>query len=313
MYLRNFQYFVAAAKEENFSRAAEHLHIAQSALSRQIKMLEDDLGVSLFVRSRSRVRLTDAGRAYFEDITKIIREVNLANDRARRHGQGQLGTLQVGIHNVSIRNKRVEQSINLFRASYPGIELVLVEGITKSHADALRAETLDAAFVIDVPEKREDDFIYLTVGANEPLLVLPKPHPLASRKWVHLADLVGERFIWIRRSVNPPIYDSLMRACVSGGLTPRVVQHVLSHDLCPKLVAAGIGLAMVPSSVAAKDENVVFKRIADLSVAWQIDLAWRHDNRSPALKSFIEVVNKCTRAASPATAKRAHSRSAVGA
>ena len=306
MYLRNFQYFVAAAREENFSRAAEHLHIAQSALSRQIKMLEDNLGVSLFVRSRSRVRLTDAGRAYFQDITKIMREVGLANDRAKRHGQGQLGTLQIGIHNVSIRNKLVEQSINLFRTSYPGIELILVEGISKSHADALRAETLDAAFVIDVAEKREDDFTYLTVGANEPLLVLPKRHPLALRRSVRLADLIGERFIWIRRSVNSAIYDSLMQACVSGGLTPRVVQHVLSHDLCPKLVAAGIGLAMVPSSVAVKDANVVFKRVADLSVAWQIDLAWRRDNRSPTLKSFIEVVNKCTRTTSPTTVKRAH-------
>jgi DNA-binding transcriptional LysR family regulator len=295
MYLRNFQYFIAAAKEENFSRAAERLHIAQSALSRQIKMLEDDLGVSLFVRSRSRVRLTDAGRAYFEDVTKIMREVNRANDRARRHGQGQLGTLQIGIHNVSIRNKLVEQSLNLFRSNHPGIELILVEGISKSHADALRAETLDAAFVIDVADNREDDFVYLAVDANEPLLVLPKRHALASHKRIRLADLAGERFIWIRRSVNSAIHDSLMKACVAGGLTPRVVQHVLSHDLCPKLVAAGIGLAVVPSSVAVKDANVVFKRIADLSVAWQIDLAWRHSNRSPALKSFIETVNKCSR------------------
>lgn len=304
MELRQFRYFVVAAEEENFSRAAARLHVAQSALSRQIQLLERQLGLPLFERTRSRVHLTEAGRIYYEDIERILGEVEFANERASRYARGQSGTLRVGMHSVSVRFPVVSRALHAFRSAYPHIELLLSQRISANHLDALHSRGIDVAFVVHTGEPHDPLFASHHLGSGMHVLALPQAHALARRRSLRLADLKGEPFLWLRRSVNPPFHDALMRACLLGGLSPRIVQYVLSQDMTPKLVATGMGLSFVLSPTVQKDAGVVLKKVADLSVPMQIDLVWRRDNQGAALKNFIATVRKAKSAGAASTLNR---------
>lgn len=241
----NLRYFAMAAEEENLTRAAARLHIAQSALSRQIFALEDRLGVSLFHRARRRVSLTETGRMYYEDISRILREMDLADERARRHARGLSNSLRIGIHALILRFPVVSRVLHSFRKSSPNTELILSQRISAGHIHALKAGEIDAAFVARLTELSEKQLDSLPLGSHDHVLAVSKSHPFARRRKLFLADLRDEPFLWPQRSVNPPFHDALRRACAVGGLSPHIVQHVLSQDMMPRLIAAGMGIAFV--------------------------------------------------------------------
>lgn len=290
MDLRRLRYFIAAAEEENFRRAAVRLHVAQPALSKQIAVLESELGCALFIRSKRRIYLSPAGRLYLDDARRILREVDLATERVRQAAAGQLGTLRIGFRETAGRSQIVSRSFGEFRAAYPGVELRLNQMTSPAQCEALRAGELDAGFVYLSPE-HDHGLARIPVATDRFYLALPRHHPLAQRRRIHLRDLGDEPFIWLARSRNAYYSDALLRDCIRGGLTPKIIQESDSEATSLNLVAVGMGASFVVSPSAESSlPDVVLKPVAELNSRLTLALVWVQDDRSPLTQNFIATV-----------------------
>lgn len=297
MELRRLRYFIVAAEEENFHRAAARLHVAQPALSRQIALLEDELGCELFSRVRRRVYLTTAGRLYLEDARRILRELELANQRVRLAATGQVGTLRIGLRETAGRSPLVSRTCSRFRQSYPDVELRLQQMTSPAQCDALRAGELDAGFIYLSPD-HDEGLERLPVAEDRFYLALQRGHPLAGQARIRLQDLTDEPFIWLARTHNAYYSDALLRDCVAAGLTPRIIQEADTEPMALNLVAVGMGSGFV---VAPGDEapipGVVLKPVEELDTVLTLALVWRQEMLSVLTANFLEVMRTTLAAA----------------
>jgi DNA-binding transcriptional LysR family regulator len=290
MYLRRLRYFVIAAEEENFHRAATRLHVAQPALSKQIALLESELGCALFARHKGRVFLTDVGRIFLADTRRILRDLELAAERAREATAGQLGVLNVGLRETAGRSPIVSRAFSQFRQAYPGVELRLHPMTSPAQSAALQAGDLDVGF------------IYLSAGHDRELqrfkisndrfhLALPHTHPLAQRRHIHLRDLEQEPFIWLARSRNAYYSDTLLRTCLDAGMVPRIIQEVDGESTALNLVAVGMGVSFIvaPTDVSPQPD-IVFKRVVELNTELQLALVWPERAESSIVANFVATV-----------------------
>jgi len=287
--LRHLRYFLVAAEEEHFRRAALRLNIAQPALSRQIKDLEERLGVVLFERVNHRVHLSPAGRALQEDARRLLRQAEIAFERAVGVSAGRIGQLRVGFSASTVRHAIVPDTLMAFRAGFPAVELNVIQMNSAKQLDALRAGEIDAAFGFHEPEGLPE-FGSHRMGRDGVSLFLPPDNPLAGREPLRLADLAEQEFIWMRHEHNTLWHRKVTQACRDGGLVPRVVQEVQLEDAQTLLtfVARGMGLCFMYSSVRQWGrQDVQIRDVADLNVSFDLQLAWATANPSPALKSFI--------------------------
>jgi DNA-binding transcriptional LysR family regulator len=292
MELRNLRYFVAAAEEESFVLAAERLHVAPSALSRRIRDLEVEIGVDLFERRARRTVLTSAGRAYFDDAKKLLFELSRATDRSKRIAKGEIGTLVVGFTSTALRHSVVRTAFQVLTENFADIELRLELITPPTAAASVIGRSVDAAFLYSRPVD-SPLLDSIQVASDEFVLAMPRSHPMATRTELRLADLNGEAFLWIWRDSAPNLYDRLVGACLTGGLTLRIVQRITSEDSRLQLVSAGMGLTFATSKFPAYvPENVVIKPVLDFSMPMKLELAWRRNCRSRVLDRFIEVVRK---------------------
>jgi DNA-binding transcriptional LysR family regulator len=290
MELRHLRYFVVAAEEENLHRAAARLHIVQSALSRQIIDLERELGIKLFERERQRIRLSDAGRKYLESARRLLLELENANHSVRRVADGLEGRLRLSVHYAALYHAIVPRSLHAFRTAFAAVDVQFSHQLSDPQIHAIRSGEVDAGFTLHQTVADDADLESLRLGEDRFLLALPNAHPLLKRPVIRLADLVGEPFLWLERSVSPSVHDRLMGACLAGGLSPRIAQYVLSLVTCPKLVSVGMGLSFVLESTRPEDRSVHFREVVDLDLRQQLDLIWRRDDRSAVLSRFIDVV-----------------------
>ena len=291
MELRHLRYFVAIGEEENYRRAAQRLHVAQTALSTQIQDLEGELGFKLFDRLPRGVKLSVAGRLFLEDARRILREVNEAAARAARVARGQSGTLRVGFtENASWRGV-VPDSFRRFRERQSDAELQITPATSLEQLEAIRSERLDAGFVFNMP-KGDAELDYVAVAMQHVELAVPKGYPLAKSKKLRLRDLVDAPFVWFPRRESPAFYDRLMHECFRGGLkSPRIVQEGLNEATILSLVSHGMGVGWVNGTARWRcPESVVIVSIVDLEMPLPLALVWRKDNTSPLLTRFVDDV-----------------------
>ena len=291
MELRHLRYFVAIGEEENYRRAAQRLHVAQTALSTQIQDLEGELGFKLFDRLPRGVKLSVAGRLFLEDARRILREVNEAAARAARVARGQSGTLRVGFtENASWRGV-VPDSFRRFRERQSDAELQITPATSLEQLEAIRSERLDAGFVFNMP-KGDAELDYVAVAMQHVELAVPKGYPLAKSKKLRLRDLVDASFVWFPRRESPAFYDRLMHECFRGGLkSPRIVQEGLNEATILSLVSHGMGVGWVNGTARWRcPESVVIVSIVDLEMPLPLALVWRKDNTSPLLTRFVDDV-----------------------
>jgi len=286
--LRQLRYFLAAAEHQNFRRAAETVHVAQPALSRQIAALEAELGLTLFTRTKKRVHLSDAGRAFLDDARRIVRDVELAKEHARRVAAGKAGVLRVGFHEAAGRSPLVTKSFHTFRMRYPDVELRLTQMTSPKQYEALQLGRLDVGFVYEDAQQRE---VVRTAAmtVDRFYLALHRGHPLVSRRRILLAHLVDEPFIWLSRTTNAVYADHLLHLCLAGGLVPRIIQETEGEATMMNLVAVGMAVAFVLSSTAkAWSPGVVLKPLADLTETMQLVLAAPRESSTPLARTFAE-------------------------
>jgi DNA-binding transcriptional LysR family regulator len=293
MELRHLRYFVAVGEEQHYGRAALRLRVVQPALSRQIQDLEEEVGFKLFERLPRGVKLSPAGKLFLEDARRILREVNEAAARAARVARGQSGTLRVGFSENASWRGVVPESLRRFREIQPDAELQLQPLPSLEQLEAIRSGRLDAGFVLDMP-KADPELERLRVAIQRIELAVPTGHPLTKLKELHLRDLTDASFVWFPRRASPALYDRLMRECFRGGLkSPRIVQEGLNEATILSLVATGLGVGWVLGTARWRcPRSVVITPVVDLNVPLLLALAWRKDNRSPLLASFVAEVQR---------------------
>lgn len=290
MDLRRLRYFIAAAEEENLRRAAGRLHVAQPALSKQIAVLEAELGCALFIRANRRIFLSPAGRVFLEDARRLLREWAMAAERARQAEAGQLGVLRVGFRETAGRSQIVSRSFGEFRTAYPGVELRLNQLTSPAQCEALRAGELDAGFVYLSPA-HDHGLARIPVASDRFYLALHRHHPLATRRRIHLRDLVDESFIWLARSRNAYYSDALLRDCIRGGLSPKIIQEADSDATALNLVAVGMGVSFIVSSNGDSPlPDVVLKPVGELASKLTLALVWVDDDSSTLTRNFVATV-----------------------
>lgn len=288
--LRHLEYFVAVAEELHFGRAAERLHMAQPPLSQQIRRLEEELGAQLFYRTKRRVQLTEVGQAFLQEARLTLAQAEQAVRVAQRAGRGELGQLIVGFVG-SAGYGTLPHLLKIFRERFPDVNLVLRELTSAQQVQALRNARIQVGFLRS--PVRGNDLVFEDIQ-REPLLVaLPEQHPLASRLRIPLQALAGESFIIFPRHLGPAFYDQIITLCQQAGFSPNVVQEAIEMQTIVSLVAAEIGVALVPASIRHWQRvGVMYRELEGETTMTTITMAWRKDDTAPVLHTFLNAVRE---------------------
>jgi DNA-binding transcriptional LysR family regulator len=297
MELRHLRYFIAVAEEKHMTRAAERLGIQQPPLSMQIRALEQELDVQLFRRQPRGVELTDAGVAFLDRARVILDQVERATATTRRTAR-----VVVGFTSSAPFHPFVPRVIRAFREMSPLVSLVLEESGSSELVQGLNNEEIDAAFI----RSPVADVVGLTVRPllqEKMVVALPKGHPLAGggrkRKNAHsrtaplpLADLATETFILYKRPGGPGLYDTIITACRGAGFSPHVGQEAPRIISTLNLVAAGLGVSLVPESLRRLQmDGVVYRKLADNAhLTAPLILACRRGENAASVQRFIDLV-----------------------
>jgi DNA-binding transcriptional LysR family regulator len=284
MELRHLRYFVAVAEELHFRRAAERLHMSQPPLSQQIRRLEEDVGATLLVRNQRRVELTAAGAAYYARARDILDAVEDAARDARRVQRGEVGRMDVGFVGSAVYSI-VPDLLRTFRARHPDVGLRLRELGTTEQLRRLEDGRLDVGF-LRPPGGRPG--LSIETVLREPVVVaLPDGHRLAAAAEVPVAELAGEPLVLMTRSGAPGLRDALAPVTDALGEDP-IVQEVAEMQTVIGLVAAGVGVSLVPESVRALARSgVVYRPLAGEPPQVTLSAAWRTGDDSPVLAAFL--------------------------
>jgi DNA-binding transcriptional LysR family regulator len=286
MELRQLRYFVAVAEELHFRRAAERLHISQPPLSHQIQALETELGCLLLTRTRRRVELTPAGAAFLRDARTILAELDAAVATARQIHSGQTGRLRINFVGSALLSI-LPGAVQRFRDARPGVEVQLRERPTVDQVRAVLDGVVDLGLVRPPIEPHRDLRVQRLV--REPTyVVVPANHPLAELDAAPLARVATEPLVLFPRDQAPGFHDLLMSCLAETGVVPRVVQYAPETQTIIGLVAAGIGVSLVPASVRRLAiEGVAYRPVPE---APDVELAaiTRADDASPLVQAFIE-------------------------
>ncbi|MEO1146786.1 MAG: LysR family transcriptional regulator [Cyanobacteria bacterium J06638_22] len=286
--LRHLRYFLAVAEELHFGRAAERLHMAQPPLSQQIRQLEAELGFQLFHRTRRQVELTAAGQSFLEDCQAILQRIDRAILRGQQASRGELGQLSIGFVSSATYNV-LPQILRQMRSALPEVTLELRELTTDQQLTALKAGRLDVGFVR--PPVEEAGFAELTVWCESLVVALPATHPLAAQTKIELRSLIHEPFILFPRPLAPGLYDQIIGLCQQAAFSPNVVQEAVQMQTTISLVAAEMGVAIVPQSLEnLQRTGVVYRPLAEQIPQVAIALIWPNQGRSPTRDRFLEIV-----------------------
>lgn len=299
MELRHVRYFLAVAESLNFSKAAQQLHIAQPPLSRQIRQLEDELGVELFVRNKHHVRLTKAGRAFLDEGRKLVVQAGHAAEAARHAQKGESGVVRIGI--ASGLGGFVAKAVAEHCKRFPAINVECKDIFSSLQNENLAKCEIDLGFLRPpVDQVRLDcDLLF----EEEFVVVLPQSHRLAKRKFLKLKEVADEPLIIFDRHFSSGLYDRILGLYSRQGLTPHfAVTHVEAHEEAGAIMVAtgkaifiGAG-AIVTRSVAGVE--LVSVPLNEAEARIEVYMAWRRNEESTAVLGFL---NSARRVLRPAT------------
>lgn len=273
MELRHLQYFVAVAEERHFTRAAARLHVAQPALSQQIRVLERELGAPLFERTSRSVRLTPAGAALLPYARRVLATVEDARREVAEQSSEPVGSVRLGV-TPTVAAHLLPRRLAAFRRRYPRVEVYLTEGGAVTLEQELAAGTLDLA-VIRLPPRHHH--LEVAVLLEEELLLgVSLAHPLAGRGAVALAEVADEPFVLYREGYG--LRDAVLSACQIAGFQPRIALDGGETETVLRLCAAGLGVTLVPP-IALQDAVLppATVRLTEPVPRRVLGLAWRHE------------------------------------
>lgn len=294
MELRHLRYFLAVAEHRGFTRAAAVLGIQQPPLSQQVRDLERELGYALFRRLPRGVALTEGGEVFLEEARSVLAALERGVKRAAQAAQGTAGSLSLGFTSSAVMHPYAPGLVRRYREAHPGVELEIQEGNAAMLTAAVAAGRLDIAF-IRRPVSEESALACHTVAEERLLVALPIDHPVAERArargatHVRIADLAGESFILVRRPGAQGMYGDLIEACHRAGFAPRIAAEVDQMLTNITLVAAGVGVSVVPASMRdIHRDRVHYAEPRDaLELVAPLTLVSRMGDTNPAVERFV--------------------------
>lgn len=288
MELRHLRYFIAVAEALHFGRAAEKLHMAQPPLSQQIRQLEAELNFQLFHRTKRSVQLTEAGQVFLDECHRIFAQLDQAVQLGRQTSRGEVGQLVIGFVS-SAAYSVLPPVLTQFRKAFPAVDLTLRELTTDQQVQWLRENRIDVGLVR--PPVNDAAFELKTVLKESLVVALPEAHPLASQATVALRSLSQEPFILFPRRLAPGLYDPIISLCQTANFSPRVVQEAIQMQTIVSLVAAEMGIAIVPVSIQnLQRTGVVYRPLQEPTPEAAIALIWRRGETSSVVNRFLATV-----------------------
>ena len=292
--LRHLVYFLEVARQLHFRKAAEALAVAQPALSRQIAQLEAAVGAELFVRSRRRVELTPAGRAFAKRIEPVLRSLAAAGREVQALTRGEEGHVRVAFTGLAMATV-LPGILREFSRRFPGIRLELNESPSTAQLVALQAGELGCGFFHPGSTATPGLRTRLLLRERNGIL-LPSDHPLAKKDTLKLSQLADTPFVLFPRTHNPGFYDRVLSTCAKAGLTPRIAEEVWPRANGIGLVRAGLGATFItPSEAKNLPTDVIFRPLTGHAPESSLVLGWRQPPMpEPALAAFLSVASETT-------------------
>jgi DNA-binding transcriptional LysR family regulator len=292
MDIRQLRYFITVAEHLNFTKAANQLYVAQSAISQQIADLEDQVGVKLFIRNKRSVKLTPAGSVFLKEAIEIVEKTSGAIEKAKQTDEGIIGSLSIGFLAVHVRSF-LPEVIKRFRELYPKVELHLNHFPSKMLKDELEHGDLDFALTLPSGLHRIEEIEIETVAKEPYCIVMHKNHPLVNNKKITLSDVAQEPFIIHNRHDSPVgSYDFIVQICEQHGFTPKIVSQPRFVDTVPVLVESEMGISILPKSFEAiSSSSLRFVEIDQFDDQdFELVIAWKKNNLNPSLSLFLKVL-----------------------
>src|SRR5438046_1970252 len=293
--LWHLRYFLAVAEKLHFGRAAQALHISQPPLSRAIRALEDRLGVALFSRTRRRVELTPEGAYFAEEARRTLAQHERSIAGLRGIASGERGRLRVGF--VSLADYGVLPGLlKAYKAARPGVTLALREMLSPEQAAALAAGDLDFGLLLP-PVSGAAGLEHLIVQRERFVAALPSRHRLAGgRGRLGVSALAGEAFVMVPREIAPRLYDIVTGLAARAGFSLNIAQEAIQMQTVVSLVSSGLGIAIVPGSLANLGRRgVVYREIAEPHPRLDLWLAWRRGALGAAGREFAAQARRLAR------------------
>ncbi|HTE84856.1 MAG TPA: LysR substrate-binding domain-containing protein [Dehalococcoidia bacterium] len=286
MELRHLRYFVAVGEELHFARAAVRLKLAQPPLSKQIRQLEQELGVRLLERTTRSVSLTSAGKVFLDEARRVLAQAERARSMAMQAQLGAVGELQIGFV-TSVGYELLPDMLRAYRARFPRVQIRPYHMTVGEQIKALEERRLHIGVV---RRPFESEMLAFEVIRQEPVLLsLPEGHPLAQHEVVEMRELAGESFIAATADQRTSADEALDRVFHETGFRSRVVQEAPDILTILGLVAAGIGVSLVPAAASRlRTSGVVYRPLAGDVPLHVTALAWRRDEGSAAVAGFLE-------------------------
>ncbi len=301
MELRHLRYFKAVAEHLSFSRAAEELRVAQPALSRQVKALEDELGVRLLDRNRVRVELTDSGRTLYAHACKVLAQVEIAAAATKETAAGTGGELII-CNDWRLSNQIVLGAIAEYRQQYPRIEVSLRDLLIHEQLTALRSRQAHLGFVA-APEFAPSEELQSMHLLNAELLVLVgAQHPLAAAERIRIADLAGDTWVITGAKETPGLREFIVQTCRLSGFQPNFAQPVHTIESVLARVATGYGVCLWPEFLAASfPTNPLVRYLHADCPPVELRAVWHRREESPLLQQFLEILRRRVAESAPTT------------
>lgn len=308
MELRHLRYFMAAADELHFGRAAEVLFVTRPSVSQTIADLEAELGVKLFFRHAQKVTLTAAGTALQRDMRVILADIARAVDVARKIGKGKTGHVNVGYGSLSLLHPLFQTAMKGVRAAHPEIDITLNEMASNMQIPAVRSGRLDVGFVY-VPHASGwpvgtvsefaivDDLARIDVASGDVAVAMPADHRLADRESVVLSDLAEDGFILVQKTNVTPRAALLESMALAEGFSPRIVQEVANINTQMNLISVGMGVGFAVRATNLRyPQNIRIVPLQGVNLPVRLCVIWRRGLIEPTLARFLETIKSNLRA-----------------
>lgn len=288
MELRHLRYFVATAEELSFTKAAEKLHLAQPSLTRQVRNLEEEIGVPLFDRSQKHVSLTEEGVSFLVDARRVLALAEESVHAVQRLSRGEARQLNIA-YPASAHFDLLPDMLGALRRSFPGVALNLFEMTPAEQFNALAARKIDVGFVGLRFSAAAKNLEWASVGREATVVVLPANHPLARQSHISLRELKPLFFVGMSEKTHPGVHEWLRETCQQAGFTPKILQDAELEPGLMTYVREGLGVTLAREQIKKLPHEGVALRPLAPPVKTDCWIAWNAGNHSKPLQKFIQI------------------------